>query len=157
MGSSTGSKGPEARAGIARAYTLVEDVVYVGLSLLLAAIVLLLLVSTAVDFGRSALAWGLVRDVAGLLDRILLILLLVELLYTVQVSFREHALMPEPFLLVGLISVIRRVLVLTAILGEQHEKKELPIQPMLLELAVLAGMIVALTAALVLLKRREAR
>jgi uncharacterized membrane protein (DUF373 family) len=40
----------------------------------------------------------------------LLILLIVELLYTVQVSFREHAVMPEPFLLVGLIAAIRRVL-----------------------------------------------
>jgi len=157
MGSSTGIKGPEARAGIARGYALVEDVVYIGLGLLLAAIVLVLLVSTVLDFGRSALAWGLARDITTLLDRILLILLLVELLYTVQVSFREHALMPEPFLLVGLISVIRRVLVLTAILGEKHEKNELPVQPMLLELAVLAGMIVALTAALVMLKRRDAR
>ena len=30
----------------------------------------------------------------------LLVLLVVELLYTVQVSFREHKLLPEPFLLV---------------------------------------------------------
>jgi hypothetical protein len=43
-----------------------------------------------------------------------LILLVIELLYTVQVSFREHGLIPEPFLLVGLIAAIRRVLVLTA-------------------------------------------
>jgi uncharacterized membrane protein (DUF373 family) len=59
-----------------------------------------------------------------LLDRILLILLIVELLYTVQVSFREHALVPEPFLLVGLISAIRRVLVVTAEFGEWRQKTE---------------------------------
>lgn len=34
---------------------------------------------------------------------------------------RLHALAPEPFLLVGLISAIRRVLLLTAQLGEPHE------------------------------------
>jgi uncharacterized membrane protein (DUF373 family) len=49
-----------------------------------------------------------------LLDRMLLILMIVELLYTVQVSFREHTLVPEPFLIVGLIAVTRRILVVTA-------------------------------------------
>ncbi|MDB4968871.1 MAG: hypothetical protein JWN44_4560 [Myxococcales bacterium] len=153
--SSIATPGPEARAGIARWYTVIEDIVYVGLGLLLAAIVVLLLVSTAISFGRSAVGWSLAANIAGLLDQILLILLLVELLYTVQVSFREHALVPEPFLLVGLISVIRRVLVLTAVMGEKHEKGEVPTQPLVLELAVLAGLILALAFSLVLLRRRE--
>jgi len=39
--------------------------------------------------------------------------MIVEILYTVQVSFSEHALVPEPFLIVGLIATIRRLLVLT--------------------------------------------
>jgi hypothetical protein len=47
-----------------------------------------------------------------------------ELLYTVQVSFREHALVSEPFLLVGLISAIRRVLVVTAEFGHLRETAE---------------------------------
>jgi hypothetical protein len=50
----------------------------------------------------------------NLLDQILIILLVIELLYTVQVSFRERGLIAEPFLVVALIAVIRRVLVLTA-------------------------------------------
>ena len=37
--------------------------------------------------------------IIALLDRVLLVVMLVELLYTVQVSFREHALVPEPFLI----------------------------------------------------------
>jgi Phosphate-starvation-inducible E family len=40
--------------------------------------------------------------------------MVVELLYTVQVSFREHTIVPEPFLIVGLVAVIRRILVITA-------------------------------------------
>ena len=43
-----------------------------------------------------------------------IILLIVGLLYTVQVSLLGQALAPEPFLLGGLISVIRRVLILFA-------------------------------------------
>ena len=45
---------------------------------------------------------------------LLLVLVIIELLYTVQVSFREHALVPEPFLIVGLIAVTRRILVVNA-------------------------------------------
>jgi Phosphate-starvation-inducible E family len=62
--------------------------------------------------------------VVALLDRILLILMIVEILYTVQVSVREHSLVPEPFLLVGLIATVRRLLVRTAevsTLGEPGE------------------------------------
>jgi uncharacterized membrane protein (DUF373 family) len=38
---------------------------------------------------------------------------LVELLHTVRISIRSHALVIEPFLIIGLIAIIRRVLVLT--------------------------------------------
>ena len=41
-----------------------------------------------------------------------------------QVSFRLHAVTPEPFLLVGLIAAIRRVLILTAEFG--HEGSQGP-------------------------------
>src|ERR1700730_7303642 len=105
------------RSWVARVFTAVEAVVYVGLGLLLAGCSLALLVSGLIIFGQNLMAGSLTTNIVSLLDRVLLILLVVELLYTVQVSFREHALMPEPFLLVGLISAIRRVLVLTAEFG----------------------------------------
>jgi uncharacterized membrane protein (DUF373 family) len=91
------------------------------------------------------------------LDRVLLILLLVELLYTVQVSFREHALVPEPFLLVGLIAAIRRVLVLTADFGELHNQPEAVFQHLVMELAVLTLLIVTLVISLFLLRKRGGR
>ena len=47
------------------------------------------------------------------LDQLLLILMLVELLHTVRISVRSQALMTEPFLIVGLIATIRRMLVIT--------------------------------------------
>src|SRR5260370_9625705 len=95
---------PEARAWIARIFTILEDVVYIGLGLLLAGCALYLLVDGAIAFGKEVLAGSEQVKMIALLDKILLILLIVELLYTVQVSFREHALVPEPFLLVRLIS-----------------------------------------------------
>ena len=152
VGGSGGDPGRPARAGIARYYTVVEDAVYIGLGLLLAGIVVLLLVAAFIHFVHGAIDWSIASKVTGLLDQILLILLLVELLYTVQVSFREHALVPEPFLLVGLISAIRRVLVLTAAFGEPHQQTPPP--ALVPELAVLAALILALAIALVLLRKR---
>ncbi|MGI8732039.1 MAG: phosphate-starvation-inducible PsiE family protein [Pyrinomonadaceae bacterium] len=79
---------------------------------------------------------------------------MVELLYTVQVSFREHGLIPEPFLLVGLIAAIRRVLVLTAEFAQVRDQTELVFQHLIIELSVLTFLIVALVASLVLLRKR---
>jgi uncharacterized membrane protein (DUF373 family) len=145
----------EARTWIARAFTLVEDVVYIGLGLLLAGSALSLLVTGATDFIQR-LVEGRARPIE-LLDRILLILLIVELLYTVQVSFREHALMPEPFLLVGLISGIRRVLVLTAEFGEIRERTPSASEHFAIELGVLTVLILALAISLLLLRKGGAQ
>ena len=125
------------------------------LGLLLAGSALTLLVTSVVQFVQSVAAEN-VRTVE-LLDRILLILLIVELLYTVQVSFREHALVPEPFLLVGLISAIRRVLVLTAEFGELREKTEGGAWHFVIELTVLTVLIIALVISLVVFRRNGAR
>src|SRR5437660_744980 len=102
------------RNWIARGFTALEDIVYVGLGLLLGVSAIVLLVSGVISFVRELLDGTFANSAVGLLDQILQILLFVELLYTVQVSFRTHSLLPEPFLLVGLIAAIRRVLVLTA-------------------------------------------
>ena len=141
------------RAWIARAFTVVEDVVYVGLGLLLAACAMALLIAGGVSFVKDVAAAPFASGVIGLLDHILLILLVVELLYTVQVSFREHALVPEPFLLVGLIAGIRRVLVLTAEFGEVQGRTETEFRHFVIELAVLTVLVVALTISLFLLRK----
>jgi uncharacterized membrane protein (DUF373 family) len=145
---------PEARAWIARAFTAIEDVVYIGLGLLLAGCALVLPVTGLIHFVQSVVDGSLSSRIAELLDRILLILLIVELLYTVQVSFREHALLPEPFLLVGLIAAIRRVLVLTAEFGEVREKSETMLKYFVIELGVLTLLILTLVVSLLLLRKK---
>jgi uncharacterized membrane protein (DUF373 family) len=140
------------RTWIARGYALVEDAVYVGLGVLLAATVVALLVQGFSSFVGYAWQGSIGGHVVTLLDQILLILLLVELLYTVQVSFRSHRVTAEPFLLVGLISAIRRVLVLTAEMG--HQKNGTQATTLFLaELAVLSVLVVAMAVSLVLLRR----
>ena len=146
---------PRARAWIARSFSGVEDLVYIGLGLLLAASAIVLLASAFTSFGESLMSGQFTSNIIRLLDRILLILLVVELLYTVQVSFREHAVMPEPFLLVGLIAAIRRVLILTAEFGQPGAKTDSVVQHFLMELGVLTFLIVALAVSLFGLRRRD--
>jgi hypothetical protein len=145
------------RQWISQAFTRFEDVVYVGLALLLAVATLALLVEGAIAFARSLFGSDLGALVIALLDRSLLILMLVEILYTVQVSFREHALVPEPFIVVGLIAAIRRVLVLTAEFSSLIEQGEAVFRNAMIELGLLTLMIVALVASLLMLKERGHR
>ena len=102
------------RSIVVQGLSFVEDVVYIGLGVLLTIASVTLLWVAAKTFVIAIVTRQLQGQVVGLLDQILLILLIVELLYTVQVSFRAHGLLAEPFLVVALIAVIRRILVLTA-------------------------------------------
>jgi uncharacterized membrane protein (DUF373 family) len=143
---------PDARAWISRAFTAVEDVVYVGLGLSLAGSALVLLASDAFQLVQSVVSGTFSTRIIASLDRIMLILLVVELLYTVQVSFREHAIVPEPFLILGLIAAIRRVLVLTAEFGEVRGNDSV-LKYFVIEIAALTVLILVLVGALVLLRR----
>lgn len=146
----------DAREAVARVFTRIEDLVYVGLGILLAGSAIVLLGAGVVDFVRHVVAGTLPGSVVELLDRILLILMIVEILYTVQVSFREHTLVPEPFLIVGLIAAIRRVLVITAEFSKLLERGEVAFRNAMVELGLLTVMIVALVASLLMLRRRGA-
>lgn len=148
-------RGPKrVREWVATIFTRVEDVVYVGLGALLAGTALVLLGAAVLEFGQGLVGGTLPADVVALLDRILLVLMIVEILYTVQVSFREHTLVPEPFLIVGLIAVMRRILVLTAEFGKLLDHGEVAFRNAMIELAVLTLLTVALVACLLMLRRR---
>ncbi len=112
--------------------------------------------SGLISFGENLIVGSLTTNVVALLDRGLLILLVVELLYTVQVSFREHGLVPEPFLLIGLIAAIRRVLLLTTEMAQVQKASNEVFQHFIAELVALTFLIVALAVSLVLLRKRAA-
>ena len=70
------------------------------------------------------------------------------------VAFREHALVPEPFLIVGLIAATRRVLVVTAEFANLAQAGGAVLLNAMLELALLTVMILVFVTALVLLRKR---
>jgi uncharacterized membrane protein (DUF373 family) len=145
------------REAVARVFSAVEDVVYVVLGLLLAAGLAALLLDAALAFWRGFASGLSSMNIVPFLDRTLLVLMVVEILYTVQVSFREHLLIPEPFLLVALIASVRRIIVLTAELGELARKGGEAFRAAMIETALVAAVILALAGALVILRKRHSR
>jgi hypothetical protein len=79
---SRASQSVPVRERIARGFTKVEDVLYVGLGVVLAAGGVALLVNAVVQFVRSLLGGAIGPSVVTVLDQLLLILMIIEILYT---------------------------------------------------------------------------
>jgi uncharacterized membrane protein (DUF373 family) len=97
------------------------------------------LVSGIVNFVTSVRKLGFEPAGINLLDRVLLVLILVEIVHTVVLSLRAHHLVARPFIVVGLVAVIRRVLVVLSGTGTVPTA----------ELALLIAMIFVFVAALI--------
>ena len=149
------TSGRDLRETISSAFTRVEDIAYVALGVLLAASALVLVGAAAWFFIQSLINGDPRGSMVDLLDQLLLILMIVEVLYTVQVSFREHSLIAEPFLVVGLIAAIRRILILTAEFSKPAEVLEEAFRNAMYELGLLTILILSLVFSLYLLKKNR--
>jgi uncharacterized membrane protein (DUF373 family) len=151
------AKAPEAdaRDRISNVFTRIEDITYIGLGILLAAGALILLGAAAWFLYNSVFSGEIRELMVDLLDQILLILMVLEILYTVQVSFREHVLSPEPFLVVGLIAAVRRILIITAEFSKPAEVLEAAFRNAMMELGLLTVLILSLVLSLYFLKRQS--
>ena len=148
---------PDLREKISSVFTRVEDVTYVGLGVLLAVSALFLLLAAAWTLIEGLSFSGLAKDLTvEVVDQILLVLLIIEILSTVQVSFREHVLTPEPFLVVGLIAAIRRILIITAEFSNPSEVVEAAFRNAMFELGLLTVLIFSLVFSLHFLKKNRA-
>lgn len=147
------------RIYVGEALSFVEVIIYVSLGTLLGG------ASLVGIAGAAHLLWIALRDWTGatsvflLIDRLLFVLMQVEILHTVRISIRSHKLVVEPFLIVGLIASIRRMLVLTlqaeSMTSASHwstEGKPL-FEASMIELGVLAMVIAVLVAAIVAMRR----
>ena len=117
-----------------------QDVVAVCVGIVLILLAAVVLVGGIVDFADGA--YGSISAAAPqLLDRVLLVLILVEIVHTVVLSLRAHRLIAQPFIVVGLIAVIRQILVVLT--PGSHTSLSAS------ELALLIGMIAVFVAGLI--------
>lgn len=139
----------------------VEHIVYVVIGALLAVTAALALAETTVVLWHGMLDWSGSQAVFEIVDRLLFVLMLIEILHTVRASIRTGTLTAEPFLIVGLIASIRRVLVITLESSEAMRRNEwagtIPDQfrATMIELAVLGALILVMVVSIYLLHRSE--
>ena len=98
---------------------------------------------------------GPLETALEVLDRVLLIFIFAELLGTISTIVREREVKAEPFLLIGLIAVVRRILGVTVSIEQSLGTPEF--NSLLLELGVLTGLVLTLTTALYFTRRMEGR
>jgi len=101
------------RHHVGAAFGHVELGIYLILAMLLVATALGALAAAAKQLW-SAIGHGTVAvEIPRVLNGLLIVLIAVEILHTVRISIRSHMLVIEPFLVVGIIASIRRILVVT--------------------------------------------
>ena len=117
----------------------------VGVALILLAAVLI--VSGLIGFARDLATRSVLAAATGLLDRLLLVLIVAEIVHTVVLSLRAHRLVAQPFIVVGLVAVIRKVLL---VLSDQASVDTT-------QLWLLIAMVIAFVAGLIAVSRFEKR
>jgi uncharacterized membrane protein (DUF373 family) len=121
-----------------------QDIVTVTVGVVLIILAVVLLVSGITDFVRalsvSTSASSVSAAATNLLDEVLLVLILVEIVYTVVLSLHSHRLVAQPFIVVGLVAVIRRILL------DLSGEKPLSTADLALLIAMVAVFVVGLIA-----------
>ncbi len=134
-----------------------ESIILVLIAIVLIVIALLLLGNSVL--GMSALfttggGTDNVRTVAiDILDSVLLVMMTMEIVYTVAVSLESHQLVAEPFLIIGAIAAIRRMLVITAESTKVEASNPPQFFNLLIELALLGAIVIAMAVSIYVLRR----
>jgi phosphate starvation-inducible membrane PsiE len=130
-----------------------ESAVLFLIAIVLILLAVLLLAST-VSALYVAVVTGQIRDQAiEILDSVLLVMMTMEIMYTVALSIESHKLVAEPFLIVGAIASIRRMLVITAESTNLELSNPAAFRNTLIELGLLAGTVLAVALAIYILRR----
>jgi len=151
----TGETRPALR-GATKAFVNVEHGLYLATGAVVAIIAVMALAAAVETLWAAVRHWDAGSGLLQVMDQLLFVLMLAEILHTVSVSIRSGTLTCEPFLTVGLIASIRRVLVITlksSQLAEGASAGDAAFQSSMIELGVLAGLILIMVASIAMLRR----
>jgi len=132
-----------------------ESIVLFVLAIVLVILAVMILISGLYGLYQAAIT-GQVREQAiEILDGILLVMMIMEIVYTVTLSMEAHTLVAEPFLIVGAIAAIRRMLVITAEGTKLELANPAAFQNTLIELGLLAVTILMIAGAIYVMRRSQ--
>ena len=137
-----------------------EVTIYAILAILLAVTALVTIATSGQILWVGLSHWRIAAQTLGVLNELLIVLMLVEIMHTVRISIKSHVLVTEPFLVVGLIASIRRILVITleaATLSKQgvwvSDGASAIFHSSMLELGLLGGLVLVFVISITLLRR----
>jgi uncharacterized membrane protein (DUF373 family) len=137
-----------------RLLVIVEDVIYASIAVLLAASALVVLVRAALSGVQSATS-AEPDAMIEVLDSLLLVFIFVELLYAVRTTLRERQIVAEPFLIAGILTAIKEIIVLSVKAANDYLGKGPEFARAIVEIGVLGALVIGLAWAAVLLRVKE--
>jgi uncharacterized membrane protein (DUF373 family) len=147
---------------VPRLFEHIEHALAIGIGVLLSLAAVLALTGAATLAWDGVIQWPQTRSLFGIVDRLLFVLMLVEILHTVRASIQSHQLACEPFLIVGMIATIRRILVVTLETSDRPTESSAVIgaasafNNAMIELGVLGLLTLVLAVAIYLSRRSRA-
>ena len=126
------------------------------IAIVLSVLAVLLLGSGVVALVHSVLEGTIREQAIEILDTVLLVMMTMEIVYTVTLSLESHTLVAEPFLVIGAIAAIRRMLVITAEGTNLELTRPDVFRNTLIELGLLAVIVVAMAVSIYVLRRSQA-
>jgi len=136
--------------------TAAESVVLTLIAIVLVVLAVLLLLMSVTGMIRDIGAGTLANAGIEVLNSILLVMMIMEIVYTVTRSLESHTLVAEPFLIIGAIAAIRRMIIITAESTKMEVTNPEAFRSLLVELALLAVIVVAMAFAVWILRRSDA-
>jgi uncharacterized membrane protein (DUF373 family) len=130
-----------------------EDAIYLLVAALLILGALMLVGQAGYDLFTDVRKEGIEEAIKGSLNTLLLVFILVELLSAVKTTIEQRRLLAEPFLLVGIIASIKEIIVIST--ETELRQRGAEFERTMIELALLGGLIAALSIATLLLRRKE--
>jgi hypothetical protein len=139
-----------------------EVLIYAALALFLALTIVLTLLTSARLLWLALTEWTVAAQTLRVLNQLLIVLMLVEILHTMRVSIRSRILVIEPFLLIGLIAVIRRMLIISLEAAALNREGEWATEmassifhAAMLELGLLGALVLVLVLSIFILRRAQ--
>src|ERR1700722_10231616 len=95
---------------------------------------------------------GIEHKSVEILNTVLLVMMTMEIVYTVAISLESHTLNAEPFLIIGSIAAIRRMLVITATSTKDEHSAPEVFRNTLIELGLLSLIVIAMAGSVYILR-----
>lgn len=129
----------------------IESVIYLIIILFLIVGSVLLIYDEILTITHFTSEIDSIKLIIEVIAKTLLLLMIIEIMYTVRISIKNHTLCAEPFLIIGMIASIRRILIISVETAYEHEF----FYNYMVEIGVLTGLILIFVISIVLLRKHK--